>query len=101
MLCFIICWCFTEPGFKHVPHHCVCEALQLHLNLFMLDEVTPLAEHVSSKCHVSVEEMFLIFMLLCSALQGRPGPKGDPGDSGLPGQKVSAALDKKRFFGGF
>lgn len=23
--------------------------------------------------------------------QGRPGPKGDPGDSGLPGQKVSAA----------
>lgn len=25
-------------------------------------------------------------------LQGRPGPKGDPGDSGLPGQKVSAGL---------
>lgn len=24
--------------------------------------------------------------------QGRPGPKGDPGDAGLPGQKVSVAL---------
>lgn len=25
--------------------------------------------------------------------QGRPGPKGDPGDAGLTGQKVSVALE--------
>lgn len=25
-------------------------------------------------------------------VQGRPGPKGDVGDGGLPGQKVGAAL---------
>lgn len=31
------------------------------------------------------------------SLQGRPGPKGDAGDSGLPGQKVSAALPRKSF----
>ncbi len=28
--------------------------------------------------------------------QGRPGPKGDPGDAGLSGQKVSVALESLR-----
>lgn len=65
----------------------------------MLNEVTPLAEQVSSKCHVTV--LFLLLMMFIDdvvfCLQGRPGPKGDPGDSGLPGQKVSAALAEKEF----
>lgn len=30
-------------------------------------------------------------------MQGRPGPKGDPGDAGLPGQKVSVALPESLF----
>lgn len=29
------------------------------------------------------------FVLVMFFLKGRPGPKGDPGDAGLPGQKVS------------
>lgn len=32
-------------------------------------------------------------------VQGRPGPKGDAGDSGLPGQKVSTALAERDFRG--
>lgn len=72
----------------------VCKVSQLHPNLFMLDEVTPLAEHVLNVMLVLKKCSWPS----CSALQGRQGPKGDPGDSGLPGQKVSAALDKKRFW---
>lgn len=47
--------------------------------------------------------LFLLFFTLfihvvVLFLQGRPGPKGDAGDSGLPGQKVSAALAQNKVF---
>lgn len=38
------------------------------------------------------ERTFVLMGIFVFYLQGRPGPKGDPGDSGLPGQKVSAGL---------
>lgn len=34
-------------------------------------------------------------LLFFFSFQGRPGPKGDPGDSGLPGQKVSASGSRR------
>lgn len=41
---------------------------------------------------LNVVRTFVLMGIFVFYLQGRPGPKGDPGDSGLPGQKVSAGL---------
>ena len=61
----------------------------------MLDEVL-LAEHLLNVMFPLFLTLFIHVVVLF--LQGRPGPKGDAGDSGLPGQKVSAALAQNEVF---
>lgn len=41
--------------------------------------------------------LFRIYPFVFS-IQGRPGPKGDSGDTGLPGQKVSVVLEHSLSF---